>query len=113
MSKVKSPAEKKRISLAKDRRNVYGECPTSSRKNIRRRKQLSHMELRRAAHEELRAVKGAATESDAEETDARVKGRTLYHSRFSFKKVADAPLGEVRVRKLQGRSKRLGGRKSR
>src|SRR5581483_768758 len=113
MSKVKSPAEKKRISLAKDRRNVYGECPTSSRKNIRRRKQLSHMELRRAAHEELRAVKGAATESDAEQTDARVKGRALSLSRVSVKRGRAAPLGEVIVRKRAGRSKRLGGRKRR
>ena len=36
MRKVKSPTEKKRLSLLRDRRNVYGECPTSSRKNIRR-----------------------------------------------------------------------------
>ena len=36
MSKVKSPTEKKRLSLLRDRRNMYGECPTSSRKNISR-----------------------------------------------------------------------------
>jgi len=38
MSKLKTPTQKKRISLVKDRRNVYGECPTSSRKNISRGK---------------------------------------------------------------------------
>jgi hypothetical protein len=36
MIKVKSPTEKKRLSLLTDRRNVYGECPTSSRRNISR-----------------------------------------------------------------------------
>jgi hypothetical protein len=36
MSKVESPTEKKRLSLLRNRRNVYGECPTSSRKNISR-----------------------------------------------------------------------------
>jgi hypothetical protein len=34
MSKIKSSPDKKRISLKKDRRNVYGENPASSRKNI-------------------------------------------------------------------------------
>jgi hypothetical protein len=53
MSKVKSPTEKKRLSLQKDRRKVYGECPTSSRKNIRLNKQRGHMEVRRAASKEL------------------------------------------------------------
>ena len=71
MSKVKSPTEKKRISLGKDRRNVYGECPTSSRKNIRRGKQRSHMEVRRAANEELRALKGASVEADADAIESR------------------------------------------
>jgi hypothetical protein len=113
MSKAKSPTEKKRISLAKDRRNVYGECPTSSRKNIRKGKQRSHMELRRAANEELRALRGATTEADAEETDIRTKVRMLYLSRFAFKKVPDAPLGEVILRKVKRRATGVSGRKSR
>jgi hypothetical protein len=62
MSKLKTPMEKKRIILVKHRRNVYGECPTSSRKNISRGKQRGHMEVRRAANEELRSLKGASTE---------------------------------------------------
>src|SRR3954451_13286029 len=87
MSKLKSPAEKKRLSLRKDRRNIYGECPTSSRKNIRRGKQRSHMELRRAANEELRSFKGATHEVDAEKTEARAKSRIMALSRASFKKI--------------------------
>jgi hypothetical protein len=31
MSKLKTPSEKKRVSLVKDRRNVYGESPTKDR----------------------------------------------------------------------------------
>ena len=34
----KTPQEKKRLSLAKDRRNVYGENDKASRKNIPRAK---------------------------------------------------------------------------
>ena len=40
MNTVKNPEEKKRLSLARDRRNRYGENSKSSRKNIQRRKQL-------------------------------------------------------------------------
>ena len=114
MSKEKSPPEKKRISLARDRRNVYGECPTSSRKNIRRGKQRSHMEVRRAANEELRALKGASAEADAADvTDSRAKDRILALARSSFKKVPDAPLGLVVARKVKRRADQATGRKSR
>jgi hypothetical protein len=113
MSKVKSPSEKKRVSLVKDRRNVYGECPTSSRKNISRGKQRGHMELRRAANEELRALKGAPVEADADEIESRAKDRILALARSSFKKSPDAPLGEVVMRKLKRRADRATGRKSR
>ena len=113
MSKVKAPTEKKRISLVKDRRNVYGECPTSSRKNISRGKQRGHMEVRRAANEELRSLRGASTEVDGDATEAHTKDRILALSRYAFKKVPDAPLGEVLKRKLQRRADGATGRKSR
>ena len=104
MSKVKSPTEKKRISLVKDRRNVYGECPTSSRKNIRLGKQRGHMEVRRAANEELRALKGASVDADADAIESRAKDRVLALARSSFRKVPDAPLGVVVARgKTSGR----------
>src|SRR5579863_957817 len=101
MSKVKTPLAKKRISLVKDRRNVYGECPTSSRKNIRRGKQRSHMEVRRAANEELRALKGASFEADADAIESRAKVRILALERSSF---PDAPLGQVVARKMRRRA---------
>ena len=104
MSKIKAPTEKKRLSLVKDRRNVYGECPTSSRKNISRCKQRGHMEVRRAANEELRSLKGASTEVDVDAIEADTKDRVLALSRSAFKKVPDAPLGEVLNRKLKRRA---------
>ncbi len=111
MSKVKSPTEKKRLSMLRDRRNVYGECPASSRKNIRRGKQRGHMELRRAANEELRILKGVP--ADADDIESRTKDRSNALARSSFKKVPDAPLGEVVARKLRYRSREATGRKSR
>jgi hypothetical protein len=113
MSKLKSPSEKKRASLVKDRRNVYGECPTSSRKSIRRGKQRGHMEVRRAANEELRAMTGASVEADADLIESRAKDRILLLARSSFKKIPDAPLGEVVAHKLKRRAERAKGRKSR
>jgi len=113
MSEVKSPSEKKRISLVKDRRNVYGECPASSRKNIKHGKQRGHMEVRRAAKEELRTLKGASLEADADVIESRAKDRILALARSSFKKVPDAPLGVVVARKMKRRAEHATGRKSR
>jgi hypothetical protein len=113
MSKVKSPSEKKRNSLVRDRRNVYGECPTSSRKNIRRGKQRGHMEVRRAANQELRGLIGSSVEDDADVIESRAKERILALARSSFKKVPDAPLGEVVARKVNRRAEHATGRKSR
>ena len=102
-----------RSDLLKDRRNVYGECPTSSRKNIRRGKQRGHMELRRAANEELRSLKGVSVRADADEIESHTKDRIIALARSSFKKLPDAPLGEVVARKLRYRSRQAKGRKSR
>jgi len=113
MSKVRSPSEKKRMSLVRDRRNVYGECPASSRKNISRGKQRSHKEVRRAANEELRSLKGASVEADVDAIESRAKDRILALARSSFKKVPDAPLGVVVARKVKRRADHATGRKSR
>ena len=104
MSKVKSPPDKKRSSLLKDRRNVYGDCPTSSRKNIRRGKQRSHKALRRALAEELRPVKGASSAVDGDFAEEQARERLAKHKRTAFKKSPDAPLAVVINRKQERRS---------
>jgi hypothetical protein len=111
MSKVKSSPEKKRLSLELDRRNVYGECPTSSRKNIRKGKQRGHMGLRRAAGEALRALRGATEDLDADNAEALARARMIELQRTAFKKIPDIPLGLVVKRKLNNRTKK--GRKTR
>jgi hypothetical protein len=105
MSKVKSPQEKKTISLKKDRRNIYGECPTSSRKNIRRGKQRSHREMRRASSQVLSAIKGAHDDLNADEKESKLTITTIELQRHAFKKKPDAPLGLVIRRKRDWRSK--------
>ena len=105
MSKLKSPKEKKLNSLLKDRRNVYGENTAASRKNIRRGKQRSRMQLRRAVVEELRSLKGTTVEVHEELAEARAKDRIVALSRSSFKKSPDQPLAVVVKRKIERRKK--------
>ena len=109
MSKVKSPKEKKELSLRKDRRNLYGECPTSSRKNIRKGKQRSHMQLRRSASEELRSLKGSTTEIDADRIEGRARDRVVALARSAFKKIPDAPLASALDRKSKRRNGEVAG----
>jgi hypothetical protein len=106
MSKVKSPQIKKSLSLQKDRRNIYGECPTSSRKNIRRGKQRSHMELRREASQTLRALRGLPGNADADAVESQAKVKIIGAGRRAFKKKPDAPLGAVIDRKKTWRARR-------
>ncbi len=47
MKKVRSPQEKKRLSLQKDRRNAYGENDKSSRKAIPKNKALANRRVRK------------------------------------------------------------------
>jgi hypothetical protein len=71
------------------------------------------MEVRRAANEELCSLKGITVETDVDQIESRTKDRILDLSRSSFKKIPDAPLGEVVPRKLNYRSRQAKGRKSR
>jgi len=71
------------------------------------------MELRRATNEQLRALNGVVVEADVDEIQSRTKDRILALSRSSFKKIPDAPLGEVILRKIRNRARQAKGRKSR
>ncbi len=106
MSTVKSPQEKKRNSLLKDRRNIYGGDAKASRKGIRTGKQRSHQGLRRAVSEELRSARGAGDEVLAELAEENAKDRMVDAKRRAFKKTPDAPLAVVIKRQRQKRKRR-------
>ena len=95
MSTVKNPEEKKRLSLARDRRNRYGENSKSSRKSIRRGKQRRHMDERRTVGEVLGQLKGNVQEDDATEVELRAKTRIADSRGRGFRKRPDTPLGVV------------------
>jgi hypothetical protein len=106
MSTVKNPDDKKRMSLARDRRNRYGENSKSSRKNIQRGKQRRHMDERRTAGEVLGQLKGFVQEDDATEAELRAKTRIIDSQRRGFRKRPDTPLGIVLAEKKLGKRRR-------
>ncbi len=99
MSKIKSPQEKKRLSLALDRRNVYGENDKASRKLIPKGKQRNHMRERRSANASLFKAKGKPDEHMAVASEIKAKEATIYIKRAGFKKRPDLALGTVLKRK--------------
>jgi hypothetical protein len=102
MSTIKNPKEKKLLSLKNDRRNVYGECPTSSRKNIARAKQRSHQQERHTIAEALRSQAGSSLDVDGEAVEQKVKDRAIVSRRKSFKKWPDSSLADVLYRRKTG-----------
>jgi hypothetical protein len=104
VSKIKSPEEKKALSLKRDRRNTYGENPQASRKGIRHGKQRSHMEERRTVGKILSQLRERSEESDATDADILAKTAIVRSRRKAFKKKPDTPLGEVVKRKLAKRT---------
>ena len=76
MSKVKLPREKKRLSLALDRRNSYRENSKASRKGIPLSKARSHRGERHAISIAMNSLNTASEEAaDAVEAEARASGK--------------------------------------
>src|SRR5277367_4652487 len=105
MGTVRNPEEKKRLSLALDRRNTYGENSKSSRKSIQKGKQRRHMNERRRADEVLRKLKGNIPQDEASDAELLVKTRITGSRRNGFKKQPDTPLGIVLATKRAGKPK--------
>jgi hypothetical protein len=95
----KTPQEKKALSYAKDRRNVYGENDKASRKIIPLRKARQNRGFRKTANQVLQKVIGEIEIERFENIENEM--RSL--KRGSWKKVPDAPLGELLQRKLEWR----------
>jgi hypothetical protein len=85
----RSPQEKKALSYAKDRRNVYGENDKSSRKNIPLRKRLVNKANRHAAQQQLQAAGGVVDLSRAEQVEVRLQNARPK----TWRKYPNMPLG--------------------
>ena len=106
----KSPQEKKRLSLQKDRRNAYGENAKSSRKNIPRSKAISHRKVRHAAKSQTDKLAGLP-EDRADVTQSTLTKAHL--QKGPWKKTPDMALGGIVAGKLKTRVATVGAKKRR
>ena len=95
MRRRKTPQEKKRLSLQKDRRNAFGENDKASRRAVPRRKASVNRANRRG---DATALTGAIGVPD-EHVDTEVEQRLLGRRRKRWHKWPDEPLGEALERK--------------
>ena len=102
MSKIKSPTEKKDLSLKHDRRNIFRENSKASQKNIAKGKQRRQMNERREVAQLLGRLTGQVEEDHATHTELRVKLAITHSKNRGFEKTPDKPLAEV-IRRKQGR----------
>jgi hypothetical protein len=100
LSTVKNPKEKKRLSLKRDCRNVYGENPAASRKGIAKGKQRQHMNERRSAAQTLALLNGPVDDDFASDVELKAKVAAAVSRKYGFRKQPDKPLGEfLEIRK--------------
>jgi hypothetical protein len=103
MSKIKHPEEKKRLSLKRDCRNVFGENSKASRKNISKGKQRRQMNERRKIVQVLQRLTSPVDDDVASAAELRVKLTITHSKNRGFEKMPDKPLGEVIQRKMERR----------
>ena len=103
MSNIKSPQEKKRLSLKLDRRNSYGENNKSSRKNISLSKARSHRDARRVVGQTLAEALTHPSQESIDVVGAKVLSVGRKKKIEAFRKWPDASLGATIVKKLARR----------
>ena len=98
--KDRTPQEKKILSLAKDRRNVYGEAPHAARKNVPLRKKLRNRANRHNQESKLPSVPSPFDPEEADEIESSMHDTAPQH----WDKYPDAPLGDVIAKKQSRRA---------
>lgn len=107
MTRRRSPQEKKALSYARDRRNVYGENDKSSRKNIRRNKRSPNRADRHHIRQMLAAAAGTLDPVVEERAADRLGVKKSMWFTKRWRKYPDAPLAQVVTFTLRRRA-RLG-----
>lgn len=106
--KQKTPQEKKALSYAKDRRNIYGENDKASRKIVPLRKTKVNRGYRKKVSQVLRQVIGSI---DLERADL-LENKARNVRKADWKKYPDAPLGDVVEEKIERRINHAGNGKT-
>lgn len=105
-----SPQDKKRLSLAKDRRNTYGENAKAARKLIPLRKAKARRAVRRRGNAALDTIL-ELPEAAADAVESTLTTPAL--QKGSWRKVPDTALGDVVAGKLHRRATSAGARRQR
>ncbi|GAA4011293.1 hypothetical protein GCM10022247_37070 [Allokutzneria multivorans] len=100
----RSPQEKKALSYERDRRNDYGENDKSSRKNIRRNKQLPNRADRHRERGLLAAATGPVELEAAERAEIALHSKKSMWDTKRWRKWRDSPLRDVVIYKLRRRA---------
>ncbi|MGF6880572.1 hypothetical protein ABIA39_000453 [Nocardia sp. GAS34] len=95
----RTPQRKKRLSLERDHRAVFGRDP-ASRKALPSRRSQTHRANRQRADRELRGVLGPVDEVRADRAEERLRGTRP----VVFRKFAGVPLGEFVRGKIDERA---------
>ena|SRR5687768_543991 len=108
--RIRSPQEKKKLSYARDRRNVYGESPHASRRNIPLQKARRNRANRRLANQGLAGHALLLAEVAFDDVESRIYRKSLK----GWKKYPDSPLGKVLAEKSRRRKvmREIGGRQA-
>ena len=90
MKRVRTPQEKKALSLEKDCRNVVAESQWGARDAIAKRKKWVNQSQRKAVGQKLAELSGRKP-ADAEAVESEVAGT----KRHNWRKIPDVPLNEA------------------
>jgi hypothetical protein len=100
MAIKRTPQEKKKLSLERDRRNTWGNNQKAARKCIPKSKQLGNRSARHAADIPLALAVGPFDEGVADQVDNETRCAQIARKGNRFSKSPDKPLGEVLKKKL-------------
>jgi hypothetical protein len=95
----RTPQEKKKLSLQKDRRNTYGEPPHGARKSIPLHKRLRNRANRHQQDLKLHVAPKQLDEGEADEIESSTRSKAPKR----WRKVPDAPLGRIVAAKHERR----------
>ena len=108
MSKIKSPPQKKTLSLERDRRSTTDESPHAGRKEIALVKQRAHKKERHAVTQVLGEIGPQPDGDDAVAAESAAKTAARLRKLEAVKKPPAAPLGKVVAAKLERRRRKTG-----
>lgn len=100
----RNPQDKKALSYAKDRRNVFGETDKGSRRSIRRNKRTPNRSDRHREHQVLAMATGVGIVDEiVEHAEAKLLARKSMWMTKGWRKYPDAPLADVLEDRLRRR----------